>query len=265
MSTANDSKQSVRTRSPAYPAIPLKKAVERARELNSHERRNLVHIDVVLQHWGYDARSSNGNRTLAALKQFGLLVEQGKKDSRQVKLSPMALEILMPEQEGGDAYLRDLQRAALMPVLHKDVWEKYGGELPSDAALKRYLILEKNFNDTFVDRFIRQFRATIAYAKLTADDTIHDEGDDLDLDNGEGREMDAEKRSAGEGKAGFSPPDKPPAAPKGMRDFPLYTSDQRGLLYVPGRMSSKDYELLKMQVENSLAIIKATAVSDESG
>lgn len=51
--------------------------------------------------------------------------------------------------------------------------------------------------------------------------------------------------------------------PPGMRDFPLYTSKSRGALYVPEKMSQKDFELLKNQITNSLLVIAATAVSEE--
>jgi hypothetical protein len=58
----------------------------------------------------------------------------------------------------------------------------------------------------------------------------------------------------------FAQPDAPPALAKGMRDFPLYTTTHKGGLYVPERMSQKDFDLLKTQIQNSLAIIHATAV-----
>jgi hypothetical protein len=51
----------------------------------------------------------------------------------------------------------------------------------------------KNFNDNKVDAFIKQFRRTVAFAKLTSGDTIPDNGDD-DTDNspdGGGGEMTA--------------------------------------------------------------------------
>jgi hypothetical protein len=56
---------------------------------------------------------------------------------------------------------------------------------------------------------------------------------------------------------------RPLLAAKGLRDFPLYTTGQKGGLFVPERMSKKDYELLKTQISNSLAVILATAVEDE--
>jgi hypothetical protein len=62
---------------------------------------------------------------------------------------------------------------------------------------------------------------------------------------------------------GVQTPANPPPPAKGLRDFPLYTTGQKGGLYVPERMSKKDYDLLKTQIDNSLAVILATAVDDK--
>jgi hypothetical protein len=71
-----------------------------------------------------------------------------------------------------------------------------------------------------------------------------------------------------------SSPKPPPANPffkphsglqtAGMRDFPIYyATAERGALYVPGKLNRKDFELLKKQIENHLAVIEATAVEDK--
>lgn len=49
-----------------------------------------------------------------------------------------------------------------------------------------------------------------------------------------------------------------------MRDFPIYTTSDRGALYVPGKLKRKDLELLKKQIENHLAVIEATAVEADN-
>lgn len=263
MSADSDQRESAgRTRSPAYPAFSLKKAIERLGVLYKEERRNLVHTDVVLKHWGYDPKSSNGLRAIAALKQFGLIEDQGKKDDRQVRLSELGFELVMPESEGNEEHLAHLRQAALRPVLHKAIWEEYNGDLPSDAALRRYLIKSKNFNDSFVDPFVRQFRSTIAFAKLSKADTIEQpegQSGDEDEDMETPKDRPKDKNPGTMGGEGFSPP-KPPS---GLRDFPLYTSASKGALYVPGQLTKKDFELLRLQIQNSLAVIEATAVVDD--
>ena len=52
----------------------------------------------------------------------------------------------------------------------------------------------------------------------------------------------------------------------GVRTYPLCGTAGAATLNVPAMMSRKDFELYKKQVENSLCIIEATAVTkDESG
>jgi hypothetical protein len=47
------------------------------------------------------------------------------------------------------------------------------------------------------------------------------------------------------------------------RYFPLYLSNnERAVLYVPSSITSKDFDLLKKQIEIHLAVIQATSVTD---
>jgi len=50
------------------------------------------------------------------------------------------------------------------------------------------------------------------------------------------------------------------------RYFPLYLSNnERAVLYVPSAISSKDFDLLKKQIEIHLAVIQATSVISDDG
>ena len=150
---------------------------------------------------------------------------------------------------------------ALLPKLHTELWDRYDGKIPADSVIRAYLVTQREpfpFNKKYVDDFIAQFRSTVAYAGLTAADKIDGEGNG---DNGDTDEDSME--STLEKHKGNPPPLNPPPPSKGLRDFPLYTSGQKGGLYVPERMSKKDYQLLKTQIDNSLAVILATAVEDE--
>lgn len=172
MNEQPEEKRGARHRSPAYPSIDLGQAIVRAREIYKSAKRGPAHVESVLEHWGYEPGSSNGLRAIAALKQFGLLEDRGKNEQRQVQLSRLALDILIPEDEGGPKHRAAIQGAALMPPVHESIWEHYEGQPPSDSILRRYLIFERNFNDASVDGFIRQFRATLTYAGLTHSDSM---------------------------------------------------------------------------------------------
>jgi hypothetical protein len=179
--------RAARVRSPAYPAFDLKAAIDKANTIYAHEKRAAAPVGVVTKHCGLDIKSSGALRLIAALKQFGLAVEQGSGEDREVKLSDTALDIVLAPSPDDAKRIGAIKRAALSPKIHKHLWDYYNGELPSDGNIRAYLLREMEFNDAKVDRFIKEFRSTIAFAKLTGTDIIPTAdgfGDDDDAENG---------------------------------------------------------------------------------
>lgn len=178
MSTIAEGAQRKKARSPNFPGIDLKEAIERAGQLYEKERLNPTPGEIVLGHWGYAKASSSGLVALGALRSFGLL--QG--DGMALRLSDLARDIVQdtrPESSSRDAAIK---RAALQPKIHQEVLAKFR-EGVSDANLEHYLVREKDFTDKGAQAFIKQFRATLAFAKITASDK---------LPEGEGKETEAD-------------------------------------------------------------------------
>jgi len=177
-----------RDRSPAYPGIDLAQAIDRANALYEAERKNAAPIEAVLHHWGYSPGSGRGLVTLAALKHFGLLIDEGSGDRRQARLTPRALRIILDSRDDSVERGRAIREAALEPKIHRELWRKYEGDLPSDATLKTYLSLEKSFTDRAVRNFIPQFRRTVAFAELenSPDEIEAPEVDPMDPSTGMG-------------------------------------------------------------------------------
>jgi hypothetical protein len=150
-----------RVRSPSFPFISLPEAVHRARELYDAERRNPVHPDVAVAHWGYSPKSSGGKQTIAALRAYGLL-----EDVRgEPRLTDRAQHVLV--REPGSAERNELLRqAALSPPLFSKLWERYGSDLPSDKSLRSWLVLELKLNENAVEDLLRSYRETLAHAGL---------------------------------------------------------------------------------------------------
>src|SRR6266853_1449476 len=132
-------------RSPNFPFIPLDEAVTRAREFYDKEKRGVAPFEVAVRHWGYSPSSSGAKQTVAALKQYGLMEDEGSGRQRGVRLSDLALRILLDPRSGPEReeYKR---QAALMPTVAREVYEKWENSMPSDATLSHYLILERGFN-----------------------------------------------------------------------------------------------------------------------
>jgi len=171
-----------RVRSPKFPFIDLKTAIERADAFYQSEKRNSASIPVAMKAWGYNDKSSGGLQTVSALKEFGLMEDSGSGDGRRVKLTDRALRINLDKREDSQDRSKLIKEAALLPKIHSSLWQQHQGELPSDNNLRHYLLFdyETPFNENTVEDFIAQFRATLAFAKLTASDSISSDVGDKD-------------------------------------------------------------------------------------
>lgn len=163
-------------RSPSYPGIPLADAIERAKVIYEHEKKNPAPVTVVMKHWGYNNPSSGrASVTFAALKKFGLITEEGSGSNRVARLTDRVVAIV----HSPDAS-KTIREAALLPAIHRELWDEYKGTLPSDDSLK-WTLIQRGFTPTGAAEFIRQFRETIAYAQLTeaaTNDDTRDAGDE---------------------------------------------------------------------------------------
>lgn len=189
-----------KVRSPSFPFIGLREALDRARAFYEAEQRNAARPETAAAHWGYSPKSSGGKQTIAALRAFGLL-----DGDSLVKLSGRALRIVLDERDSSEERERLLQQAALMPPIHARLWERYGAELPSAQTLRLWLILDEGFNENSVDDFLTEYRETLEYARL--------------LQTGPAREEPKEERPA----ATPAPPPARPAETAGIDPlvFPL--------------------------------------------
>ncbi len=165
-------------RSPAYPGIGLKLAVERVKQVRIALGNHPAHVDAVIDSWGLSPNGSIARLTVAALRYFGLLEFEGRGEDRKAKVSELALDILLRE-EGSRDWFNAIQEAALKPTIHKAIWEEYNGNLPeADRPLALELIRNRAFNDNSVGDFIRQFRGTLEFAQLTRSYDVSDEDSD---------------------------------------------------------------------------------------
>jgi hypothetical protein len=84
-----------RTRSPNYPALPLKAAAGLAQALWKQEKRSIVPPEVAVRAWGYASLSGPARVRLASLKRYGLLEEEGE----GVRLSELAMRLALEPRE----------------------------------------------------------------------------------------------------------------------------------------------------------------------
>lgn len=174
-------------RSPSYPAIPLGRAVERARVLYEREEQHPAAIETIHRHWNYSPNSGPANLALAALKKYGLLVDEGSGKMRRARLTPLAVTILQHPEPSQRA--EATRTAALTPPIHRELWDEFKGRLPSDENLHWMLHQDRNFTKTGAREFVSQLKQTVEYAQLADAATVDrqdgsggGDGDSLDPD-----------------------------------------------------------------------------------
>jgi GTPase SAR1 family protein len=101
-----------------------------------------------------------------------LLEDEGAGPERRLKLSQLALHILLDERPQSEDREACIRRAALTPKIFRELWDKWAETgLPSNANMQHTLIFEHHFPEKRVQEFIRVFRETVEYAGLLREDS----------------------------------------------------------------------------------------------
>lgn len=176
-----------RHRSPNYPSLDLRAAVDKLPGLFEAMKRHPVGVEVAVKSMGYSYNSSTGKLALAAFRAFGLFENVQTGNQATVKLSTRALDITADYPRESAHWWAAIKKAALAPNAHSQLWEKYGATLPADDEVRRYLVRELKFSDKAVDAFIQEYKATIDFANLSDSDIINGgNGHDDDERGGDG-------------------------------------------------------------------------------
>lgn len=153
-------------RSPSFPFISLRKAVERARAMHDRYKRESARVIVVGSVWGLGAKSSGMQQTVAALKQYGLLDDSGSKEERKVTLTPLALRILIDTRPGQRE--DGLREAAMKPRLFNE-YQRWAAHRPPDDHVMSELRFDRGFTEEAAKTFIRVFFDTMEFAGVGDD------------------------------------------------------------------------------------------------
>jgi hypothetical protein len=238
-------------RSPAYPGINLKLAIEKAQAFYMYERRAEASVSVAVKHWGYAASSSGGKQILAALISYGLMEDRGNGEHRQVRLTDLAFEILLDERPHSAERDDAIRRAALLPKIHAELFAHWSDGLPSTENVRHYLLVVKKFNDNSVDDFIKQLRITADFAKIYAQRTNKHNADlseapDPSVNNAEGLVV-ANERVGGLKPAQPVAQDEPPPTAGGnrLRQDTFTLDEGQVVLQWPANLSEASFEDMK--------------------
>jgi hypothetical protein len=168
------------TEAQRFPADPLPKALDQARELYKVAQNIAIPIPAASKCWGFTEKSSGGPQTVSCLKAYGLLQDSGGSGpARRVKLSDDAIKIIRDPRDISPERDNLVRQAALRPPLHRQIMNHFQGSLPpSDEALKTYLIFDVGLRDGAVNDCMRVFADTMAFAKIGSSGIIPEVAED---------------------------------------------------------------------------------------
>jgi hypothetical protein len=147
-------------RSPNYPGLSLKQALEAADKLWKAEKRTPVTHDAAATGLGYKSLSGPARVAIGTLRQYGLV---DKSDKGHVRLSDLAVRALHGNAEDKQVALR---QAAVNPALFKELAKEHSDA--SEAAISSYLITKKDFAEDGARKAAKAFRETLKLAKSDA-------------------------------------------------------------------------------------------------
>jgi hypothetical protein len=162
-----------RFRSPAYPSVSLPRAIERSRQLYENAAQHSVGVKVLSDSWGLKETNGGVWSIAAALLYFGLLEDEGVADKRKFRLTDISLRIIKDSDPNSVKRKEAIQKAAINPSIHKELWDKFGvTDNISEAVIKNYLILDRKdegkslFSEDAAVDLIKEYNESIKFSGL---------------------------------------------------------------------------------------------------
>lgn len=147
-------------RSPSYPNMSLKDAIDAVAKIEKQYRSSPVDRTLAAKLVGYSSLSGPANKALAALASFGLLERAGKGEAR---VTPRARAIL--HANNAQERIDNLLAAASEPDLFRELGERFDGvSVPPLDGVLTYLN-RQGFNPTAVRPAARAFLDTMSFVE----------------------------------------------------------------------------------------------------
>ena len=125
-------------RSPNYPKLNLKNALEKGRMVYDKEHRHPATRAVVAMDMGYQSLNGASLSVLGALKRYNIM--ENKEDGWAISEDAVALFEL---PEGESEWNSALLRCAFAPPLFSEMRDAFPGKLPGDNNLRHWLVNKK--------------------------------------------------------------------------------------------------------------------------
>jgi hypothetical protein len=143
----------------------LEAAVELTRKLYEYTKRTPANLGAVVKDkWEYSPTSSTAQKTVAALRYYGLAdIAESSDKAETIKITDRAYRILVdnPSSIERRQAIRD---ACLSPKAYKLCWDLFGAEMPE--SMRSTLIFDHGFNESTVDGFLTNYKRSVQFAGL---------------------------------------------------------------------------------------------------
>jgi hypothetical protein len=171
-------------RSPSYPGLDIESALQRARELYAKLQRHQTNVVLAVGHWGYKFGTGASNVTLASLKKYGFLEEEGSGQHRKVFLTELAERIIIDDRPNSQDRDKLIIEAALKPKIHENLFDKYEYSLPPDENIIYDLRSDQKFTESGARELVSQYRRTLVFIQNLKSDKISSNIGDKGQDHG---------------------------------------------------------------------------------
>lgn len=158
-----------RARSPEYPAVSLKEAIDRVKMIYEKDYQNPLPKAVIAAHMGYKSLSGASLPMISALTKYGLLEGRGA----DTRVSDLAVA-LIAHPSGSSERMDALKTASSLPELFAELDAKFQNGKASDQAIRSYLLTSK-FIPGAADAAIRAYRDTKALVEAESSGYIEPE------------------------------------------------------------------------------------------
>ncbi len=157
----------------------LGKAVERAKAVYEKAQHHPVGVSVLSDAWGMKSDDGRVWRSAAALIQYRLLTDSGTGKTRKFQITDTAKRIILDTAPESERRKRALESAALAPMIHKELWDKYRTARGlAESVIKTYLTIDREeageapYSPSAAEEVLNTYRASLAYAGISDSDGV---------------------------------------------------------------------------------------------
>ncbi len=147
-----------------FPFIPLRRAIERAREIYAVAGDHAVPIADAIKLWGYSEKASGWRQTVAALKYYGIMESSGTKDGRKVKLTADGRRYFLDERPEKHAELH--RKFALAPAALGGLWNLWRARPPADQIARSTLKVDFHYGENSAGELLAVYKDNLEFAAL---------------------------------------------------------------------------------------------------